>query len=93
MGMPMSTDKKTLAFIGWLALLAIALWTDKPAQKQRRAQTQLLCDTLPGKPQPDTPCPVEYPPSPRDTVPADSCKERLTNLQTKNNCITQNKEP
>ena len=91
--MPMSTDKKTLAFIGWLALLAIALWTDKPAQKQRHAQTPLLCDTLPGKPQPDTPCPVEYPPSPRDTVPADSCKERLTNLQTKNNCITQNKEP
>ena len=65
----MSTDKKTLAFIGWLALLAIALWTDKPAQKQRRAQTPLLCDTLPGKPQPDTPC---------DTVPADSCKGRLT---------------
>ena len=91
--MPMSTDKKTLAFIGWLALLAIALWTDKPAQKQRRAQTPLLCDTLPGKPQPDTPCPVEYPPSPRDTVPADSCKERLTDSQTKNNCITQNKEP
>lgn len=91
--MPMSTDKKTLAFIGWLALLAIALWTDKPAQKQRHAQTPLLCDTLPGKPQPDTPCPVEYPPSPRDTVPADSCKERLTDSQTKNNCITQNKEP
>ena len=89
----MSTDKKTLAFIGWLALLAIALWTDKPAQKQRHAQTPLLCDTLPGKPQPDTPCPVEYPPSPRDTVPADSCKERLTDSQTKNNCITQNKEP
>ena len=73
MGMPMSTDKKTLAFIGWLALLAIALWTDKPAQKQRRAQTPLLCDTLPGKPQPDTLCPVEYSPSPCDTVPADSC--------------------
>lgn len=86
----MSTDKKTLAFIGWLALLAIALWTDKPAQKQRRAQTPLLCDTLPGKPQPDTLCPVEYPPSPCDTVPADSCKGRLPSILNTNDYIIRN---